>query len=185
MSDEEGLSLEEVGGAGEEATAAGRRAGFLPTFVVKALKWAAIGLGFIILGVTTTWVTFNAVNRKRSGQEVRELSPDYQAKAEALNFDDTIEEIRGVTSDEAAPGIFSARVSVGYDRDEQQVAIELAERKREIQNIILLYLSSKTRDELAPRHYATLQEELRAAVNRVMKEGQIKAVLFRDFVVTQ
>lgn len=184
MSDEEGLSLEEVGGAAEETAPAGRRAGFLPTFLVKTLKWVAIGLGFIILGVTTTYVTFNLVNRGRSGQDVRELSPDYQAKAEALNYDDTIEEIRGVTSDEV-PGIFSARVSVGYDRDDQQVAIELAERKREIQNIILLYLSAKSRDQLSPQHYAQLQEELRNAVNRVMKEGQIKAVLFRDFVVTQ
>jgi flagellar basal body-associated protein FliL len=185
MSDEEGLSLEEVGGAGEETAPAGRRAGFLPTFLVKALKWVAIGLGFIILGVTTTYVTFNLVNRGRAGQDVRELSPDYQAKAEALNYDDTIEEIRGVTADDAVPGIFSARVSIGYDRNDQQVAIELAERKREIQNIILLYLSSKNREQLSPKYYGSLQEELRNAVNRVMKEGQIKAVLFRDFVVTQ
>jgi len=138
MSDEEGLSLEEVGGAGEEAGSAGRRAGFLPAFLVKALKWTAIGLGFIILGVTTTVVTYSLVNRRRAGQEVRELAPEYRAKAEALNYDDTIEEIRGVTSDPSVPGIFSARVSIGYDRDNQRVAIELAERKREIQNIILL-----------------------------------------------
>ena len=111
MSDEEGLSLEDVGAEPEEVAPAGRRAGFLPTFLVRALKWVAIGLGFVILGVTTTVVTFNLVNRGRAGSELREISPEYSARPEPLNYDDTLEEIRGVTSDEV-PAIFSARIQL-------------------------------------------------------------------------
>jgi flagellar basal body-associated protein FliL len=184
MSDEEGLSLEDVGAGPEEIAPAGRKAGFLPTFLVRALKWVAIGLGFVILGVTTTVVTFNLVNRGRVGSELREISPEYSARPEPLNYDDTLEEIRGVTSDET-PAIFSVRISLGYEAGEQQLAIEIAARKREIQNIVLLYLSSKKSAELRPENYRQIQEDLRSQINRVLKEGQIEAVVFRDFVVTQ
>ena len=184
MSDEEGLSLEDVGAGPDEIAPAGRKAGFLPTFLVKALKWVAIGLGFVILGVTTTVVTFNLVNRGRAGSELREISPAYSARPEPLNYDDTLEEIRGVTSDEV-PAIFSARISLGYEPGKQQLAIEIAARKREIGNIALLYLSNKRSNELRPENYRQIQEDLRSQINRVLKEGQIESVVFRDFVVTQ
>ncbi|MEE8591691.1 MAG: flagellar basal body-associated FliL family protein [Spirochaetia bacterium] len=184
MSDEEGLSLEDVGAGSEEIAPAGRKAGFLPIFLVRILKWVAIGLGFVILGVTTTVVTFNLVNRGRVGSELREISPEYSARPEPLNYDDTLEELRGVTSDDV-PAIFSARISLGYEPGNQQLAIEIASRKREIQNIVLLYLSNKKRDQLRPERYAQIQEELKSSINRVLKEGQIEQVVFRDFVVTQ
>ncbi|MCK5007877.1 MAG: flagellar basal body-associated FliL family protein [Spirochaetales bacterium] len=184
MSDEEGLSLEDVGAGSEEIAPAGRKAGFLPIFLVRILKWVAIGLGFVILGVTTTVVTFNLVNRGRVGSELREISPEYSARPEPLNYDDTLEELRGVTSDDV-PAIFSARISLGYEPGNQQLAIEIAARKREIQNIVLLYLSNKKRDQLRPERYAQIQEELKSSINRVLKEGQIEQVVFRDFVVTQ
>jgi len=184
MSDEEGLSLEDVGAGADEITPAGRKAGFLPTFLVRALKWVAIGLGFVILGVTTTVVTFNLVNRGRAASELQEISPEYSARPEPLNYDDTMEEIRGVTSDEV-PAIFSARISLGYEPREQALAIELAARKREIQNLVLLYLSNRRSSELRPENYRQIQEDLRSQINKVLKEGQIEAVVFRDFVVTQ
>ena len=185
MSDEEGLSLEDVGAEGEELSPAGRKAGFLPSFLIRLLKWVAIGLGFVILGVTTTVVTVRIFNQGREGEQVRGVSPeDMTARPPPLEYDDTIEEIRGVTADDP-PAIFSTRVSVGYEPGNTQVAFELTARKRQIQNIILLYLSTKTGDELGPENYATLQEELKNAINKVMRDGQIMEVLFRDFVVTQ
>jgi flagellar FliL protein len=185
MSDEEGLSLEDVGAESEELAPAGRKAGFLPSFLIRILKWVAIGLGFIILGVTTTVVTVRIVSQGRQGEEVRGISPeDMTARPQPLQYDDTIEEIRGVTSDDP-PAIFSTRVSIGYEPGNTKMAIELTARKRQIQNIILLRLSSKTREELGPENYATLQGELKNAINGFMREGQIQEVLFRDFVVTQ
>ena len=62
------------------------------------------------------------------------VSPeDMTARPPPLEYDDTIEEIRGVTADDP-PAIFSTRVSVGYEPGNTQVAFELTARKRQIQN---------------------------------------------------
>ena len=184
MSDEEGLSLEDVGAGGEETAPEGKKAGFLPAFLIRILKWVAIGLGFVILGVTTTVITFNLVNRGKSGTALPALSEEYQAYQAPLQYDDTLEEIRGVTSDEE-PAIFSAKVSMGFEAESKTVAFELSARKREIQNIIFLYLSGKPKSELKPERYVQIQEDLRNNINKVMKEGKIKSVVFREFVVAQ
>ena len=184
MSDEEGLSLEDVGAGGEETAPEGRKAGFLPTFLIRILKWVAIGLGFVILGVTTTVITFNLVNRGKSGTALPSLSEEYQATRPPLQYDDTLEEIRGVTSDEE-PGIFSAKISMGFDVESKAVAFELSARKREIQNIIFLYLSGRSKAELRPDRYTQILEDLKNNINKVMREGKIKEVAFREFVVAQ
>jgi flagellar FliL protein len=182
MSDEEGLSLEDVGGGAEETAPESRKAGFLPTFLIRILKWVAIGLGFVILGVTTTVITFNLVNRRQSNVNLPALSEEYQAVEEPLQYDDSLGDMRGVTSDEE-PGIFSTKISLGYDASSKTIAFELAARKREIQNIILLYLSGKTKEELKPGNYGRLQEDLKNDINKVMKQGKIKKVVFQEFVV--
>ena len=184
MSDEEGLSLEDVGAGGEETAPEGRKAGFLPSFLIRILKWVAIGLGFVILGVTTTVVTFSLVNRGKSGANLPALSEEYQAYRDPLQYDDTLEEIRGVTSDEE-PAIFSAKISMGFDAESKTVAFELSARKREIQNIVFLYLSGRSKAELRPDSYTQILEDLKNNINKVMREGKIKEVAFREFVVAQ
>ena len=184
MSDEERLNLEDVGAGADEAEVEERKAAFIPAVIIKFLKWAAIGLGFIILGATTTVITFRLLSKGRMSTELTIVSPQYQAKAEPLEYDNTIESIRGVTADEA-PAIFSMRVGLGYEAGNNKIAFELNARRWEIQNIILLFISTKTKDDLRPERYAQLQEELKQQINRVMKEGKIKKVVFREFVVTQ
>ncbi len=184
MSDEEGLSLEDVGAGGEETAPEGKKAGFLPTFLIRILKWVAIGLGFVILGVTTTVITFSLVNRGRGGAALPSLSQEYQATRPPLQYDDTLEEIRGVTSDEES-AIFSAKISMGFEVEDKAVAFELSARKREIQNIVFLYLSQKKKAELRPERYPAILEELKNSINKVMREGKIKEVAFREFVVAQ
>jgi len=65
------------------------------------------------------------------------------------------------------------------------VAFEITARHREIQNIIFLYLSGKTKDELKPEKYLAIQEDLKNQINKVMKSGKLKSVVFREFVVAQ
>jgi len=184
MSDEEGLSLEDVGTGGEETAPEGKKAGFLPTFLIRILKWVAIGLGFVILGVTTTVITFGLVNRGKSGTALPALSEEYQATRPPLLYDDSLDEIRGVSSDEE-PAIFSTKISMGFDSENKRLPFELSARHREIQNIIFLYLSSKTKAELKPERYTQILEDLKNNINKVMREGKIKEVAFREFVVAQ
>jgi flagellar basal body-associated protein FliL len=184
MSDEEGLSLEDVGAGGEEAAPEKKRVGFIPAFLIRILKWVAIGLGFVILGVTTTVITFNLVSKGRTGTNLPALSEEYQAAQDPLGYDDSLDEIRGVTSDEV-PAIFSTKVSLGFDPANKQAAFEITARHREIQNIIFLYLSGKTKEELKPDRYVAIQEDLKNQINKVMKSGKLKAVVFRELVVAQ
>jgi len=184
MSDEEGLSLEDVGTGGEETAPEGKKAGFLPSFLIRILKWVAIGLGFVILGVTTTVITFGIVNHGKSGSALPSLSEEYQATRPPLLYDDSLDEIRGVTSDDE-PAIFSTKISMGFDSESKRLPFELSARHREIQNIILLYLSSKTKAELKPDRYTQILEDLKNNSNKVMREGKLKEVAFREFVVAQ
>ena len=143
----------------------------------------AIGLGFVILGVTTTVITFQLVNRRQNNVNLPSLSAEYQGAEEPLQYDSTIgAELRGVTSDED-PGIYAVTISLGYDPASKTIAFELAARKPEIRDIILTYLSGKTRAELKPGNYRQLQEDLKSIINKVMKQGKIKQVAFQEFVV--
>ncbi len=179
MSDEE-LDLGEVGGEEEEPEGGRRGGGLLAGLLTKLLLWGAVGLGFIILGVTTTVITLNVVGRGRT-QAPAPQSAEYQGRPEPLMYYDNIEAIRGVTADEN-PAVFSVRVSIGYVFD-NDVNKELIDRQREIQNIILLYISTKKKRELVPENYARVQEELKDQINRVMATGKIRQVVFREFVV--
>ncbi len=184
MSDEESLNLEDVGAGGEEMEAGEKPAGFLPSIVITILKWAAIGIGIIILVVTTTVVTFNIINKGKAARNVTVTSPKYTAKTPPLEYYDNIESIRGVTADEN-PAIFSLRVSIGYQMGNKEINSELIARTRQIQNLIFLYISSKKAEELTPSHYQQLEEELKIQINQIMTTGKIDSVVFREFVVTR
>ena len=78
-----------------------RRGGFFPGMLLNVLKWAAIGIGPIIIVVTTTVVT---VQRPEQGQLISRASPPFprptQCKQQPLAYYDNIEQIRGQTADE-------------------------------------------------------------------------------------
>ena len=184
MSDEESLNLEDVGAGTEEAETGQKKGSFLSGALITILKWAAIGIGIIILVVTTTVVTFNMINKGRRAQNVATISPEYKAKAPPQEYYDNIESIRGVTSDQV-PSIFSLKVSIGYAMGNKDINTELIARSRQIQNIIFLYISQKKADELTPVHYAQLEEDLKQQINQIMQSGKIDSVVFREFVVTR
>ena len=184
MSDEESLNLEDVGAGTEEAEPGQKQGGFLSGALIAILKWVAIGIGIIILVVTTTVITFGVINKGRKAQNISATSPEYKAKAPPQEYYDNIEAIRGVTSDQV-PSIFSLKVSIGYAMGNKEINTELIARSRQIQNIIFLYISQKKADELTPSHYAQIEEDLKQEINRVMKSGKIESVVFREFVVTR
>ena len=63
MSDEQqDLNLEDVGATSEDV-AGPRRGGLLSGMLLNILKWAAIGIGAIIIVVTTTVVTVRILSK--------------------------------------------------------------------------------------------------------------------------
>jgi flagellar FliL protein len=183
MSDEQqDLNLEDVG-AGAEDVGGPRKAGLLSGMLLNILKWAAIGIGAVIIVVTTTVITYGVISKGNTpaGQA---LSPAYSPKAAPLASYDNIEQIRGQTADET-PAVFLLQVSLGYDPTDKEVSVEIGNRNREIQDLILKDISQKTAAELAPSHYDEIQAELTHMINTIMKTGKVKSVMFRQFSVVK
>jgi flagellar FliL protein len=184
MSDEQqDLNLEDVG-AGAEDAAGPRRGGMFSGLLLTILKWAAIGVGVIILVVTTVVVTMNIRDKGRSSQGLAAVSPEYMDKAEPLTYTDSIEQIRGQTADET-PAIFLLKVSLGFDLNDKTIGTEIGQRMREIQDLLLKYVARKTAAELSPQNYDSLQIDMMNLVNRILQSGKIKRVTFREFSVVK
>lgn len=182
MSDEN-QNLDFEGGDAAESVEGPKKAGGFPAgLLLTVLKWAAIGLGMIILVVTVTVITFSVINKGKSSQNLAASSPEFQGKAEPLAYYDSIASVRGQTVDES-PAIFLVKLSLGYDEKSKEISVELGQRQREIQNIILLTLSSKQASALGSNNYKVLQEELKTAINTLMRTGKIKSVIFSEFTV--
>jgi flagellar protein FliL len=181
MSDEQqDLNLEDVGGGSEDVTAP-RRGGLLGGMLLNILKWVAIGVGVIIIVVTTTVLTFRILNKGNTAN-LQAVSPEYSTQQKPLASFDNIEQIRGQTADDN-PAVFIMQVSLGYDPKDKEVSVEIGERSREIQDLILKYVSSKKAADLSTSNYDVIQAELLNQINAVMKTGKVKKVMFRTFVV--
>ena len=182
MSDEQqDLNLEDVG-AGSEDVAGPRSGGILSGMLLTILKWAAIGIGAVIIVVTTTIITVRIVSKGNQQQGLAAVSPAYEAKAAPLAFYDDIEQIRGQTADDP-PAIFLMSVSLGYDPKDKEVSTEIGNRKREIQDLILKDIAQKKAADLAPGMYDSIQADILNQINMLMSTGKVKKVTFRQFVV--
>ncbi len=182
MADEQqDLNLEDVGAGAEEAGGP-KRGGIFSGLILTILKWAAIGSGFIILGVTTTVITVNLVNRGRAGTGASAVSPAYEAKQAPLLWSDQIPDIRGQTADDS-PAIFLLRIALGYDTNDKEISVEIGARTPEIQDLVLKYLSQKPASDLVAKNYSDMQAELLTQINSLMRTGKVKKVVFRQFSV--
>ncbi len=184
MSDEQqDLNLEDVGATGEEV-AGPRRAGLLSGMLLTVLKWAAIGIGAIIIVVTTTVITFRVLNRGNTQAGLAALSPAYSTKSEPLATYDGIDQIRGYTADDP-PAYFVLQVSLGYDVNDKVISTEIGNRRRQIQDLILKDVGQKTEAELGASHWGELQAELLQMINMIMRDGKVQSVMFQNFLVTK
>jgi flagellar FliL protein len=182
MSDEQqDLNLEDVG-AGPEEAAGPRGGGIIPGVLLTILKWAAIGIGAVIIVVTTTIITVRLVSKGNQQQGLAAISPAYAGKQEPLASYDDIEQIRGQTADDP-PAIFLMQLSLGYDPKNKEVSTEIGNRRREIQDLVLKDISQKKAAELAPGRYDEVQAELMNIINSIMRSGKVQSVMFRQFVV--
>ena len=160
-------------------TQSGMVLGIVGTFVSPL-----IGVLATILIVAATTLTFRAINHDSTQAGLEALSPAYAAESASLASYDNIEQIRGQTADDT-PAVFLLQVSLGYDPTDTEISAEIGNRNREIQDLILKDISSKTAAELSPSHRAEIQTELMHLVNTIMKTGKIKSVTFKQLSVVK
>jgi flagellar basal body-associated protein FliL len=184
MSDEQqDLNLEDVGAGAEEAGTP-RRGGLLSGMLLNILKYAAFAVAGIILVVGTTFITVKALNKGNDSQGLAAISPEYSAKALPLAYYDNIDQIRGQTADDT-PAVYLLRVSIGYDDADKNVPVEIGRRAREIQDLMMGYISSRTASELTSAHWDEIKADLTNQINQLMTTGKIKSVAFREFTVVK
>jgi len=186
MADEE-LNVAEDGGGGggetPEAPGGPKRAGFLPGIVITILKWAAIGAGFIILGATTTLITFNIINGRKTQQPAVGTRTKYESGVAILAYSD-LETIRGSTADDT-PAVFSGDVKVGYDPDKKEIANEILQRKNQLRNAVMIRLSRKKYEDLRSDKIEMVQQELVTVVNGFLASGKVQEVLLDNFTAVR
>jgi flagellar basal body-associated protein FliL len=181
--DQQDLNLEDVGGGTEEGMGP-RKGGLFSGLLITVLKWAAVAVGIIIIVVATVVITMNARDKGRSSQGLAAVSPEYVDKSDPLSYTDVIDQIRGQTADET-PAIFLLKVSLGFDLNDKVLGTEISARKWEIQDLLLKYVARKTAADLNPQQYDAIQADMLNLINRVLQQGKIKRVVFREFSVVK
>ncbi len=97
------------------------------------------------------------------------------------NFPD---EFRINTADVGEVHFIKLKLSFGVEKGQPALTQELAERLPQMQNIINLIISRKTKEELKTiTDQLDLREEIKAHINHILTNGKIKEVYFREFIV--
>ncbi len=184
MADEQqDVNFEDVG-AGAEDVGGPRKPGIFSGALLTVLKWAAIAVAFAIVGGTVAFFVTRITMRGNEAQGLASGSPAYQPASPPLAYSDTIPAIRGNTSD-PEPSSFTIELSLGYPQSDKQVGVEIGQRMREIQDLAFKYLSGKTAEDLGPRYYDLIQDDLRNRINGVLTTGKIERVTFRSYAVVK
>ncbi len=94
------------------------------------------------------------------------------------------DEFRINTADVGESHFIKLKLSFGYDKGQAALGSELAERTPQMQNIINLIISRKTKEDLRTVvQQLDLREEIKAHINHILTNGKVKEVYFQEFIV--
>lgn len=178
MSDEEGFMDDEGGGQDLEV---GKKGGFIPSFVIKILKYVAIAVAGIIFIVSIVVITFSILNKGAGSKTVLPTSLDYTTKPPVYSWYD-IDEIRGRTADRN-PATVIVKVKLGYQENNKNVQSELVQRTPQILDLIRRFFSSKLTSELSAEYEMEIKEELKRRINLIMNSGKVLDIAFIEYNV--
>ncbi|MBN1524462.1 MAG: flagellar basal body-associated FliL family protein [Spirochaetales bacterium] len=186
MADQERFLDDEEGGSQGEEIEVGKKVGFLPSFILRILKWVAIITGMLLLVIITVVVLFNYLMENQAGVYTGDITVGMEVAPppETLQYYKNLDPIRGLTIDKP-PYLFTAQVDIGYEKNNNALTTEINERSSRIHNTILIYLSKKSANDLHLKDAEKLQQELTREVNRIMRSGKIKLILFKELQTFQ
>ncbi|MBP9886443.1 MAG: flagellar basal body-associated FliL family protein [Leptospiraceae bacterium] len=149
--------------------------------IIKWLIWIAAGiLGIILVAVISTFVaqkTATSVYKQQKNIALVKAPPPL----ETFNF---VDEFRINTADIGEAHFIKLKLTFGFDAGQQSLGSELATRLPQMQNIINLIISRKTKEDLKTLNdQLDLREEIKAHINHILTNGKIKEVYFREFIV--
>jgi flagellar FliL protein len=179
MGDEDIYAEEDV--TGGQDLEVGKKRGFIPAFVLKSLKWVALGLAAVIFIVTVVVLTMQIMGRGAAGQTVQQQSEEYVDKPPQYSWFE-IDEIRTRTADKTASTVI-VKAKLGYEKESKEMQTELIGQKELIYDIMRKHLSTKTAAELTPQNEEQIKEELRRKINGIMTVTNVERIVFLDYNV--
>ncbi|MBN2051526.1 MAG: flagellar basal body-associated FliL family protein [Spirochaetales bacterium] len=179
MGDEDIYAEEDV--TGGQDLEVGKKRGFIPAFVLKSLKWVALGLAAIIFIVTVVYFTMKIINRGSAGQTVQPVSEAYADTPPQYSWYQ-IDEIRTRTSDRN-PATVILIAKLGYEKDSKDMQTELIAQTELIYDRMRQHLAAKTMAELTPQNEDQLKEELRRKINGLLRRAKVEEIVFLEFNV--
>jgi len=187
VADEDFLGEDEDVGGADSSAGPKKRIGFIPGIVIQILKWAGVVLGAIIFIVTVVVITLRIMGPGTDPQTRVPRTEAYEARVPILEWHnvmgETAESIRGSTADNPRR-TFLVRPYIGYEPERQAVLTELIARNIQIREIINVYFSSRTADQLeGVDNRERVKRELRAEINRILSEGQIREIAFDEYQI--
>lgn len=167
---------EEEGGLPE-----GSAAGIGTSPIIKWLLYIAGAIfGIIIVAVISMFVaqrTATSVFKEQKNIALVKAPPPL----DTFVIDD---EFRINTADIGESHFVKMKLVFGIESGQPALAQELGSRKAQMQNLINLIISRKTKDELKTiTQQLDLREEIKAHINHILTNGKIKEVYFTEFIV--
>jgi flagellar FliL protein len=186
MPDDDDLgSFADEGGAesgAEESSGSGKFGlkRFLSGAVLRVLLFAAAGIGVVIISVITASMV--AGGKSEDSAEIMDKQGLQQRPPVLATFE--MEEFMTGLADRDTMHFVKMKLNLGYETGNLRLQTELSERRRQIKDLILLTLNEKTAEELHSKgQKEELKDELMKLINGLLREGEIKAIYYEDFMV--
>jgi flagellar FliL protein len=89
------------------------------------------------------------------------------------------------TSDTDEPHFVKINLELGYKGPAPELQTELTARRAQLRDITISVIGSKKFDDLNTQDKRNeLKKDLLERINSILKDGQIKAIAFTEFVLT-
>jgi len=188
MPDEEEFGFGEEEGGGEagagdaaEPSGGGGLKRFLSGAVLRILLFVAAGIGVIIISVITSSIVAGGSEAEGPDPVARGVPLDTKPPAWA-GYD--LDEIMVATADRDSSHFIKLKISLAYEGGNMGLQTELTERRRQIRDLIIGTLNSKTKEALHSwQQKEDFKSELVKRINALLQYGEIKDIYYMDVMI--
>ncbi|MDR2734551.1 MAG: flagellar basal body-associated FliL family protein [Spirochaetota bacterium] len=185
--DEDFGGFDDEGGADSGSTESSDSGGgggglkrFLSGAVLKILLYVAAAIVVVIISVITASVV--ADGKESDTAEIKDRQGMEQRPPAYAIFE--MDEFMTGLADIDTTHFVKLKLSLAYEGPNMRLQSELSDRRRQIEDLILLTLNSKVAEDLHTKgQKEEFKEELVKLINGLLREGEIKNVYFKDFMV--
>jgi flagellar FliL protein len=159
----------------------------LAALLPNLLKYAAIGLGALIVIVTVVIIVVNIMNKGGAAQTViLDPTSPYVAKRPEYSMFTLIGQISTRTKDTVTPSTVMVDMILAYDLDDLTASTELTTRVVELKDFVRHFFSTKYAADLTPEGEAKLKQEIKEQLNtRLLNTARVREIFFKRLDVVE